>query len=263
MPRLEDYADEEIKFSDQFEEFHIQTTEDKEEKTAEANTETAPQVESEVLAEPAKESSTSFLFDLDDFKDDKIFKTMEVANLCGLDPQIVRNRAAAWNPILELEKGSNGVTLWTKEKVLKFQELNMVKEDRHMTVNDVLELYTTAPEVKDEDHSPLLPADLENRMNSMLDAMSKRIVDTVKDQMEHMNERMEFYNTQLIEVKENKSTEQTMQEVLSIVQSMQKRDMEREKELKALRDENAELKERIEQELPKKKPKLFGLFGSN
>lgn len=256
MPKVDDHSDETIIFNDEFQEelqtelrnnedFHIGTIKDK-----------PTEVIEEVPEEPSK---PEVQFHLDDFKDDKIFKTQEVANICGLDPQIVRNRANTWNPVLKLEKSSNGVTMWTKENIILFQEMNIKydigRQESGMTVNDVLKYYNTAPEEENKE----LPTINVDMMKDMFAEMTERIANTVSENVEKaVDARMEQYNVKMLEAKnENDSNKEAMEEILSIVKALKKRDEEREKELKALREENERLKEQP-QEPPKKK--FLGIF---
>lgn len=258
MPKLDDHADETIVFNGEFQEelqselrnnedFHIGTVEDK-----------PAEVIEEVPEAPEETVKAEVQFQLDDFKDDKIFKTQEVANICHLDPQIVRNRANTWNPALNLEKSAGGVTLWTKENIKLFQEMNATYDagrQNGMTVNDVLTHFTTVP----ADENKNLPAIDADMMKDMFAEMTDRIAATVSENVEKaVDARMEQYNARMLEAKsENDSNKESMEEILSIVRALKKRDEEREKELKALREENERLKEQP-QEPPKKK--FLGLF---
>lgn len=258
MPKLDDHADETIVFNGEFqdelqgelrnnEDFHIGTVEDKPKEVIE-----------EVPEAPEETVKAEVQFHLDDFKDDKIFKTQEVANICHLDPQIVRNRAQAWNPALNLEKSAGGVTLWTKENISLFQEMNATYDAGRangMTVNDVLAHFTTVP----SDEAKNLPAIDVDMMKDMFSEMTERIANTVSENVEKaVDARMAQYNAKMIEAKaENDSNKESMEEILSIVRALKKRDEEREKELRDLREENERLKQQP-QEPPKKK--FLGIF---
>lgn len=236
MPKLDSYEDEEIEFKD-YDDLHIQTI-DHSKDDAES--------EMELAGHPVR-------FQLDDFKDDKIFKTQEVANICGLDPQVVRNRVAVWDPVLQLSRSSsNNAAIWTKENILKFQEMLLLYEEKHMTVQEVLEYYT-APPAESQNTEVADPAQIQRLFNEM----AEKVTNSLSRQLD---ERMQQMNTRLLEMQKPEEIPPDPQigEILNIVKAMQKRDEEREKELKALRDENQALKDAQMAEPPKKK--LFGLF---
>ena len=198
--------------------------------------------------------SGDFVIDIDDFKDDKIFKTSEVAQLCNLSRQNVRNLLKVWEPVIRPDRDQNGAALWNKTNVLKLREMLLVKQQFGLTVSGVLDHYTKAS----SEMLGIKSSDTE----VILDQFQRRMERSISEKMAVFGQAMkamidESMKPLLLEQKEQKDDE-AMKEILETVRTLKKRDEEREKELRKLREENERLQKEKE-ELQKKK--RFSLFG--
>jgi uncharacterized protein YukE len=200
--------------------------------------------------------SGDFVIDIDDFKDDKIFKTSEVAQLCNLSRQNVRNLLKIWEPVIRPDRDQNGAALWSKANVLKLREMLLVKQQFGLTVSGVLDHYTKASSEMLGIKNP------DSDTEVILDQFQRRMERSISEKMAVFGQAMkamidESMKPLLLEQKEQKDDE-TMKEILETVRTLKKRDEEREKELRKLREENERLQKEKE-ELQKKK--RFSLFG--
>lgn len=197
--------------------------------------------------------SGDFVIDIDDFKDDKIFKTSEVAQLCNLSRQNVRNLLKIWEPVIRPDRDQNGAALWSKANVLKLREMLLVKQQFGLTVSGVLDHYTKASSEMLGIKKPDSDAEV------ILDQFQKRMERSISEKMAIFGQAMkamidESMKPLLLEQKDDEA----MKEILETVRTLKKRDEEREKELRKLREENERLQKEKE-ELQKKK--RFSLFG--
>ena len=200
--------------------------------------------------------SGDFVIDIDDFKDDKIFKTSEVAQLCNLSRQNVRNLLKIWEPVIRPDRDQNGAALWSKANVLKLREMLLVKQQFGLTVSGVLDHYTKASSEMLGIKKP------DSDTEVILDQFQRRMERSIGEKMAVFGQAMkamidESMKPLLLEQKEQKDDE-AMKEILETVRTLKKRDEEREKELRKLREENERLQKEKE-ELQKKK--RFSLFG--
>ena len=202
------------------------------------------------------------VFGLDDFSDDKRFETRQVAVLCGIQPQDVRNYLLAWDPVLKVNKNANGRSMWTKENVLKLQEMLLVKKENNLTMKGVVDYYLSS-----EDNTPnpgtqiVDPSTLEaisNIINSKIEsfiaektenlaAQNKSIIDTIAENKKENSENL---------TKMQEKTDESLAKILESLAELKANEEARSKEIEALRAENKELKDKIDQSKTKK---IFGI----
>ena len=200
--------------------------------------------------------SGDFVIDIDDFKDDKIFKTSEVAQLCNLSRQNVRNLLKIWEPVIRPDRDQNGAALWSKANVLKLREMLLVKQQFGLTVSGVLDHYTKASSEMLGIKKP------DSDTEVILDQFQRRMERSISEKMAVFGQAMkamidESMKPLLLEQKDK--DDEAMKEILETVRTLKKRDEEREKELRKLREENERLQKEKEELATKKK--RFSLFG--
>lgn len=216
------------------------------------------QNETEEIEEPEdiEVVSGDFVIDIDDFKDDKIFKTSEVAQLCNLSRQNVRNLLKIWEPVIRPDRDQNGAALWSKANVLKLREMLLVKQQFGLTVSGVLDHYTKASSEMLGIKKP------DSDTEVILDQFQRRMERSISEKMAVFGQAMkamidESMKPLLLEQKDK--DDEAMKEILETVRTLKKRDEEREKELRKLREENERLQKEKEELATKKK--RFSLFG--
>lgn len=195
---------------------------------------------------------------INDFAEDKIFSTRQVADLCGFKRDYeVRNLMKTWNEHLGVKKDENGRYMWTRDDFLKFQEMLHVKRERKYTVEETLKFYTDQVEV--ENDNPELPASPVSRAN--IEEYVKNISKTFESVLDAKANDIKEGNAKILEQIEanKKETDENMQKMMTMMISMQEAQKQRDEEIKRLQEENAELK--AEAEEAKKKKKKWSLFG--
>ncbi len=212
----------------------------------------------------------SSVFNLEDLKDDIVLKTKQVAELCGISSQMVRNYMGIWDARINVPRSEKGDMLFGKKHAEMFQEMLLVKENggNSRTVQGTLDYFMKpTPEMLGEngEAAPATQAFLEQMVANMTNVVDLRmrqyqesISAALEDKQMNTKELQTITEQQRLMAEKQTQTTEMMQEVLNTINALKKRDEEREKELKALRDENAELKNKINEEPPKKK--LFGWF---
>ena len=160
--------------------------------------------------------------------------------------------------------------LFGKKHAKMFQEMLLVKENggNSRTVQGTLDYFMKpTPEMLGEngEAAPATQAFLEQMVANMTNVVDLRmrqyqesISAALEDKQMNTKELQAITEQQHLMAEKQAQTTEMMQEVLNTINALKKRDEEREKELKALRNENAELKNKINEEPPKKK--LFGIF---
>lgn len=248
-------------------EFH-KTRETNEEKDMEELSEELKD-DAEDVVEEVPVISGEFVIDINDFKDDKVFKTSEVADLCNLTSQNVRNLLKTWEPLIQPKRDDGGNILWSKGNVLRMRELLLIRKEFNLSTKGVLDYYTK-PTTEMLGNAP---AASPVQMQQMIDDFSQKMEEQLNAKLATFGQAMtmmvESSLRPVLEVKDQLKLEdqeekkkqieaqtQTMNDILGIVKELKQRDEEREKELQSLREENEKLKA---EQTPKKK--FLGIFG--
>ncbi len=214
--------------------------------------------------ESVPKGDAQIIFDLDDFPDDKIFSTKQVAVLCELNgPQDVRNLLAVWDAVIKVDRDENNRALWKKSHVEQMREMLAIKKERNFTVNDVLKFYTTAA---DEDANVLaVPA--AGAENELAEVYAKVLSKTFKETLAQKTDELRENDARILEEieKSKQQNNESMQAVLELIKNLQEgqnalkeEQKARDEEIRKLREENESLKTSLEES--KKKKSLFGFL---
>ncbi len=216
----------------------------------------------------------SIVLDYSMLKDDVVLQTKEVASICGIsEPQVVRNLLVQWEPLLNVKRDDKNRAMWTKEDVGKFQELLEVKKSHNLTIKGVVDYYLNpTSQMLGEDQNALMPAGFDA---NLMEAVMKRVTETVTMVMERkFAEQMQAMKAEIDSLREQPRLpdENAIKEAHAALEELRAKEAEKEREIselkemranmeqdaKTLREENADLKARVD-ELSKRKP-LFGLW---
>ena len=258
MPSMEDQVKEEPENTaeEDFSRYdplniRLRTTDDEPEAADEADTDSDPDDEGVETVEGET------VWEIDDFREDKVFSTRQVADLCGIKRDYeVRNLMKVWNEYLDVAKDEKGRYKWNREDFIKFQEMLFVKRDRKFTVEETLKYYTEQVEVENEVSE--LPASPVSR--AAIEEYVKGISKSFESVLDAKTNDIKESNAKILEQMEanKKESDDNMQKMMAMMLSMQEAQKQRDEEIKRLQEENAELKAAAE-ESKKKKPfwKLF------
>lgn len=204
------------------------------------------------------------VFNIEDLRDDIKMKTKQVAELCGVTSQTVRNYMAIWDARIKVPRSEKGDMIFGKRHAKMFQEMLLVKENdgNSRTVQGTLDYFMKpTPEMLSEngEAAPATQEFLErmiSNITNVVDLRMKQYQDSINNALEDKQTNSQELQREIAEKQSH--TDEVMQEILNTVNALKKRDEEREKELRALREENTELKNKINEEPPKKK--FLGIF---
>ncbi len=243
---------------------HLQHIADDESENAPADAVVEGSDEDDEDIEVVRKADGGPAFDLDDFPDDKIFTTKQVAEFCKLKgPQDVRNLLAVWDTVIKVDRDPNNRTLWSKSHVQKLREMLYIKKERGFTGNEVLDFYTTAADIGIEE--PSLPSAAPDKQ--AIELYAKVLSNAFGEKLMEKTEDLRQNDAKILEEieKSKQQNEASMQAVMELVKNLQEgqnalkeEQKVRDEEIQKLREENEALKASLEES--KKKKSFFGSF---
>ena len=198
----------------------------------------------------------SIVIDFNMLKDDVIMQSKDVAGICGVSAQIVRNLLKQWAPILEVKRDDKDRALWTKADIGKLQELLEVKKKHGFTVKQVLDYYLNpTPEMVKEGFTSVIPAGFDK---NTLDAFLTKVTAAVTTAVEQkFDEKMTELKDEIRELKEQTRLpdESALQEAKAALEDLKAKDAAKDQEIQQLKSQNEE-KARKEQDLQEENERL-------
>ena len=215
--------------------------------------------EPEVIETVDDEESTEYaegemVFTLDEFPDNKIFTTKQVAAIVGLKRDYdLRNLMKIWNAYIKADRDDNGRYIWTKDTVNTLKEMLEVKRSRQLTVEKTLAYYMEPVPAEES-------TELSNQLTqSGLEAFSNMMAKRFQTALEENTGRLVAYQDRLNERldADKKQNDENMQQVISMLKELQEETRKRDEEIKRLQEENESL--RADMEAQKKRKTFFGI----
>ncbi len=197
----------------------------------------------------------SIVIDFNMLKDDVVLQTKDVAGICGISPQTVRNLLQTWKDLLNVERDDKGRALWKKANVGKLQELLEVKRKHGLSVKSLVDYYfKPTPEMVKEGFTSVIPAGfnketLDNFLTKITEAVTNAVEKKFDDKMGKLTEEIrELKDLRLPD-------EAALQEAKAALEDLKAKDAAKDQEIQQLKNQNDE-KARKEQDLREENERL-------